>query len=345
MSNDWFEESKASASTADVAAALGMIVRRNRFGPCPVCNEDVKGRGIVRVKGPVWLCSRCPAKGNTPQLVAILLHGTPKPASWSQVRAWFASRGWCSGDGTDAPRWTPPPPRPAPEPEPYPDEGELARFLSLGGAVEHDREVAAFWHARGFGARTGAAWALPAVHRPGWPEWWGCGYRRTWRLACPMVDATGTIRSVHARAVVDDEGRGKTRSPKERRLDSLLFADPWIAVPMLRGERVACDVLVAEGITDYCALTSIALPGVAILGGISGSFRALAEVRLPPGCVVFVGTDNDAAGDKYAAEVVAAVGERAECRRVVWGVGGQDASDIVRAGVDVRERLALAVTL
>jgi hypothetical protein len=84
------------------------------------------------------------------------------------------------------------------------------------------------------------------------------------------------------------------------------------------------------------------LPGLAVLGGISGSFKALADVRLPPGCVVFVGTDNDTAGDKYAAEVVAAVAGRVECRRVVWGIRGQDASDIVKAGIDVRMRLACA---
>jgi hypothetical protein len=39
---------------------------------------------------------------------------------------------------------------------------------------------------------------------------------------------------------------------------------------------------------------------------------------------------------------VAAVGDRAECRRVVWGIRGQDASDIVKAGIDVRMRLACA---
>ena len=84
------------------------------------------------------------------------------------------------------------------------------------------------------------------------------------------------------------------------------------------------------------------LPGVAVLGGISGSFRALGDVRFPPGCVVYIGTDNDEAGDKYAAEVRAAVGNRAECRRVRWGVRGMDASDIVKAGVSVPSRLSAA---
>jgi hypothetical protein len=146
-------------------------------------------------------------------------------------------------------------------------------------------------------------------------------------------------------AYEDGQVRPKTHAPGKVRGDSLLFADPWIAVPMLRGEDVRCDVLVVEGITDYCAVTSVALPGLAILGVISGSCAAFADIVFPPGAVLFIGTDNDAAGDKYAAAIYAAVKDRIECRRVVWGIRGQDASDIVRAGIDVRMRLAAATPM
>lgn len=336
---DWFAEVDAATTVAEVAERLGLTVRGRRIVGMRCCNSNDK-RGGTTAYAQTWVC-KCGAKGNTRGLVRLHL-GTE---DWREVRAWFADAGWCSPDGYVS-TWVAPPPRPAPPPLAYP---ELGDFLTLGGPVEDDPEVAAFWHARGFGARTGAAWALP--ERAQWPAWWGCGFARVWRLACPMYDAHGVIRSVHARAVRDpgtyDDGqvRPKTHAPGKVRGDSLLFADPWIAVPMLRGEDIRCDVLVVEGITDYCAVTSVALPGLAILGGISGSFKALADVRLPPGCVVFVGTDNDTAGDKYAAEVVAAVGERAECRRVVWGIRGQDASDIVRAGVDVRVRVGAATPM
>jgi hypothetical protein len=266
---------------------------------------------------------------------------------WRDVRAWFAARGWCSSDGV-ASTWVAPV-RPPPVEVPYPDADELAHFLTLGGPVEDDPEVAAFWHARGFGARAGAAWALP--ERARWPAWWPLGYKSLYRLACPMYDARGVVRSVHARAVrdpgtwPDGKARMKTCAPKGVRGDSLLFADPWIAVPMLRGERVSCDILTIEGITDYCATTSQALPGLAILGVISGSCAAFADIVFPPGAVLFIGTDNDAAGDKYAAAIYAAVKDRVECRRVVWGIRGQDASDIVRAGIDVRMRLAAATPM
>lgn len=277
-------------------------------------------------------------------VAAWLTGGTaPGKGEWGQVRAWFADAGWCSSDGSRS-TWVAPPPRPPEPPPAYPDLGD---FLSLGGPVEEDREVLAFWRARGFGPRTGAAWALPTYAT--WPAWWGCGRARLWRLAVPMYDAHGVVRSVHARAIRDPgtykgtgEKRPKTHAPGKVRGDSLLFADPWLGLWLLRGESVPAEVLVCEGITDYCACTSVELPGVAVLGGISGSWRALAEVRWPSGCVVYVGTDNDPAGDKYAAEVVAAVGDRAECRRVVWGVDGQDASDVVKAGVSVRSRLDAA---
>ena len=339
---DWFAEVDAATTTREVAAALGLTVKRRKFGPPPCCGDNDARGAAGSVRDRLWVC-KCGAKGNMAGLVKLAL-GTQ---DWREVRAWFAARGWCSSDGA-ASTWVAPV-RPPPVEVPYPDADELARFLTLGGPVEDDPEVAAFWHARGFGARTGAAWALP--ERARWPAWWPLGHRSLYRLACPMYDAHGVVRSVHARAVrdpgtwPDGKPRMKTCAPKGVRGDSLLFADPWIAVPMLRGEDVRCDVLVVEGITDYCAVTSVALPGLAILGGISGSFKALADVRLPPGCVVFVGTDNDPAGDKYAAEVVAAVGERAECRRVVWGIRGQDASDIVKVGVDVRVRLGAATPM
>ena len=351
---DWFAEVKAHApQVADVATALGFVVRGRRWGPCPACNTDTPHHPACTFRhgGLGWMCSRCKETGDALTLVAIAQAGTRKPvgAQWAEVRAWFARAGLCTPDGDRPVVVRPMPVRPPPVEVPYPDADELAHFLTLGGPVEDDPEVAAFWHARGFGARTGATWALS--ERARWPAWWPLGYRSLYRLACPMYDARGVVRSVHARAVrdpgtwPDGKPRMKTCAPKGVRGDSLLFADPWIAVPMLRGERVSCDILTIEGITDNCAVTSVALPGLAILGGISGSFKALADVRLPPGCVVFVGTDNDPAGDKYAAEVVAAIGDRAECRRVVWGIRGQDASDIVTVGVDVRVRLGAATPM
>lgn len=335
---DWFAEVDASTTVAEVATRLGLTVRRRRFGPCPACNADDKRGPVGIVRERLWCC-KCGAKGNLTQLVRLSL-GTD---DWRQVRAWFADAGWCSGEGTRS-TWTPPPPKPPPPPLAYPDDVEA--FLALGGPVEDDAEVHAFWSSRGYGPHTDAFCALP-TYAP-WPDWWGCGRAKLWRLAAPMYDAHGVVRSVHARAVRDPgvyasgprkgEKRPKTHAPYNVRGDGLLFADPWLGRWLLRGESVPERVLVVEGITDYAAVTSQRIPGLAVLGGISGSFKALADVRWPTGCVLYLGTDNDTAGDAYAAEVRVPI----ETRRVVWGLRGQDASDIVRAGVSVEARLRAA---
>lgn len=350
MNGDWFAEVDASTTVAEVAERLGLTVRGRRIVEPPCCNRTDK-RGSATAYAHTWSCA-CGAKGSVAQLVRAKLSAT----DWVDVRAWFADAGWCSPDGTRS-TWVAPPPRPAPPPPAYP---ELGDFLTLGGPVEDDAEVLAFWRSRGFGPRTGAAWALP-THAT-WPAWWGCGHARLWRLACPMYDAGGVARSIHARAIREPgvyhggprngDKRPKTHAPGGVRGDSLLFADPWLGVPLLQGREPVCDILVIEGITDFCATTSVEIPELAILGVISGSAQALRHVRLPRlragmrDRIVYVGTHNDPAGDKYAAEVRAAVGDRAECRRVVWGLrratGADDASDIVKAGVSVRARLDAA---
>ena len=324
---DWPAEVDAATTTAEVAAALGLTVRRRKFLTPPCCNDqDPRGAAGIPSGNPRLWCCKCGAKGNMIQLVALALTGQVKPADWAPVRGWFAARGWCSGP-TDV-TWTPPPPRPPPPELPYPENPRA--LLALGCPVGDDPAVAAYWSARGFGSERRAACALPA--RAYWPEWWGCGFAGLWRLAVPAYDAQGEVRSVHARAIDDELGRakGKTRWPKGCRSSRLLFADPLLGVWLLRGQSIPERVVVVEGLTDYLALCSLRLPGWAILGAAAGGFAALAEVRFPPGCDVVAGTDGDAPGEAYAREIVAAV---PGARRVV--ARGKDWAEDVAGGVDV----------
>jgi hypothetical protein len=51
-------------------------------------------------------------------------------------------------------------------------------------------------------------------------------------------------------------------------------------------------------------------PDVAVLGIVSGSWTTTFAEKLPVGASVHIRTDHDAAGDRYAAEIVATIKRR-----------------------------------
>ncbi len=263
----------------------------------------------MRHAGAGWMCAGCKGTGDVVTLAAWRIAGNPRPsgAAWGPVRAFFASHGWCSGDGSAAGEWAAPARREVPV-VPYPDRGELLDLLQACRPVDTVPEVRAWCDERGIVGRVHGA-VLPDVHR--WPAWWP--YRaRPWRLVVPMVDALGKVASMHGRATEDDGGRGKTRCPYERRGDGLFFADPLIGRAMLRGEAEPARVVVVEGVTDYLSAARYATAGpggTAVLGGISGSFGAMAQARIPKAATVYAWTDPDEAGDRYAREIARALRE------------------------------------
>lgn len=313
----WFEEVRtANPDVLDVAASLGLSVRSRRFGPCPACNKDTPRHHPLtpRHGGSGWMCAHCKATGDVVRLAAWVVAGQPSPDrdGWERARSALAAGGWCSpGDGS---AWTASPRAPTPE-EPYPDQHELWRLLRACRPVPTSKAATAFWARRGFGSVYPAA-VLPDVFP--WPRWWP--FRGApWSLVVSMVDAAGTVQSIHARHVesIPVEG-GKTRWPFERNARRLLFADPVLARPMLRGQPVDVRrILVVEGITDYLAAASRPSPGLAIVGACSGGFGALSSIRVPPGVTAFVATDHDTTGNRYADEVAHALtGKCRDIRRV-----------------------------
>lgn len=318
----WFDEVRlARPDVLAVAEAVGLRVVRRRFGPCPACGraEPRHPPLTVRHEGRGWMCAGCKETGDVVALVSWVVTGTKRPATgdgWAAVRAAFASKGWCSADERQRGAWTPPTPKPAPPPLPYPDEREVLDLLRVCRPVATVPEVAG-WCRDKFKIDADAVSRLPAAVLPDvyrWPRWWSPKWR-PWRLVVSMVDNTGTIRSIHARATEDVGDMGKTRWPYERRADGLLFADPRVARPMLRGKAEPRVVVVCEGITDYLAAAVRARPDTAVLSACSGGFGALAGAKIPRSAVVYAWTDPSVSGDRYAAEIVAALKGR-DVRRV-----------------------------
>ena len=80
------------------------------------------------------------------------------------------------------------------------------------------------------------------------------------------------------------------------------------AIKIMRGDpdQKLIGLLVCEGITDFMRACSSALEediSVAIVGGTSGSFKALSKMSIPKDLKIFVATDPDKQGDDYAAQI------------------------------------------
>lgn len=334
---DWFEEVKRRG-VLKVAEAFGLELGPNRSIPCPACGEDRRGRSDRRFPAGLrhdeqgWRCHRCDASGDAVTLAAWLVTGSANPGDrWVEVRRACAERGLCTRDPRDGGppvrlRPLPPPRPPAPPKRPPAEEVAALWRRCLPLAVPEDLEVAEYLIARrGWTAKEAAAVndldlarSLPADGEL--PNWWP--WRRPWRLIAPAFDAAGRMASLHARRI-DDGGTPKTRWPLGYEAGGLLFAD-GLGVRLLRGDlpREVEGVVLCEGLTDTLRTAARAhLHGWpwAVLGMTEGGARALRELgsRWPKGLPLYVATDEDSQGEKYAAEVRRTMPRGVPLRRVM----------------------------
>jgi hypothetical protein len=218
-------------------------------------------------------------------------------------------------------RVAPPPPPPI---WPGPDPREVEDVLSAG--TWPGREVDDFTESRGWGRVAQLLGAVGARVTPdrewaGWEEleedhegrpWWSGGRARTWRLMQPMVDVAGAVVGMQARCLGPAptiEGKALPKALGHRMQRRGWFASPGAVRSMQAGEELP-TVFVVEGITDFWAAAVLmhrasAAERMPIIGGVSGSFEEPPAVK--PGGLVYVATDADEAGDRYAAKVRAAL--------------------------------------
>jgi hypothetical protein len=168
--------------------------------------------------------------------------------------------------------------------------------------------------------------------RGAWPAWWSPWRAQTWRLIVRAWTARGELASVHARAItttplIDGEPSGKDAWPKGYTCGRLFFADRH-GLELLRGtpHPALFAVVICEGLTDWLAASAwfarrqlrlnrtgggTDAPSVAVLGGVSGSFPALADVPWPDRPLdIVAAVDEDPAGDGYLLQIVDALAGR-----------------------------------
>lgn len=319
----WLDQARPLRADTVVAAHDPTMVRRGGFGPCPWCgvvqrsSKDKRPPVLWNKAGASCKCLACGVYGAGLWVAAGLVFGhAPRPGdNWRSVRDWLAGVALIEvDDPSTIKRNLMVAPRPAPvvleELKPPPIH-EVEALMRMALPVAKVPAVAAYLNERGIPANAPCG-ALP--HGRNWPSWWAWG--SLYPLLVGGYDGHGQLRSVHARAITDDV-MGKTRWPKGF-LAGWLFADPWKARPMLRGEDTEVErVIVVEGLTDYLSVAAYAQGDskLAVIGGTAGSWRHLGDAPLPRNSTVYIATDNDPTGDKYAAEVASVLATH-DCRRV-----------------------------
>ena len=390
MGSEWIAAVKARATVTQVVTETGGWIRRKGFGPCPQCgatqrgSEDRRGPCGLTRNNAGWRCFRCDEKGDAFSVASWMVGGAP----WGQlardrrdeVRSWLAERGWCDpqtllpGERRARPvmpsRVASLPPPPPPEPEPvYPPVGEVrAVWAALRGLdAGSSTDSALCWLERWRQLSLSALAVMDMVRllpfspdTISWPEWlpW-CGMSRPdwllqYRIAAPLYDHTGALRSLRFRAVdrVPEFGdpiggdpieamglpKGmrwhdmgiktskKAINPKGYQVGGLVLADP-LGVAVLRGERehsgVAWDgrVVIMEGEADTWT-TATSLRGsstYAVLGVGSGAWSDAIAERVA-GMVgttgrVIVWTHSDPKGDEYAERIRSTLAGRCVVKR------------------------------
>lgn len=318
----WLDQARDLRADAVVAAMPGADVRRRGFGPCPWCaattrsSKDKRPPVMWHRNGETCKCVHCGVYGGGLWVAAGIVFGRgPRTGdNWRPVRDWLASVSLVEVEyQVEAPRL---PPRPAPvvveDLSPPPADEVAAFLLEHARPVERVPLVAAYLASRSI--PSDAPCAALVTTEMDWPDWWSWGTE--YPLAVGGYDGHGKLRSVHARAIREDV-KGKTRWPRGYAA-GWLFLDPWKARPMLEGKPTEVErIIIVEGLTDYLAVSAHARHDkrLAVIGGTAGSWRHLGDARLPPRSTVYIATDNDPTGDKYAAEIATVLAHH-DCRRV-----------------------------
>lgn len=346
---EWLERMR-DVNVLAVAAGLGRDVQAPRgasggsiYG-CPACNADRRHtqtsdkRGAVGIErsGHGWRCFQCDASGDALDFAAYALRtkrfGELGDAAKAEVREWCQR--WLGLDSSSstphAKLITPPAARPEPEPT-YPPADEVAALWGACVRVVDVPSVRTWLDSKRIDAITVAdadlARALPdGVHLPAWAavgsrSWLASGHR----LIAPMVDARGVMRSVLARRVLDGDGP-KSGAARGFQRVGLVLACGLARQVLVAGKvpewwgKAELRIVVVEGEKKLLMRSTLFSDAnehaPAVIAVESGSWRPEHAARIPDGSAVFIATDPDEAGARYATTIVQSFASRIAAKAV-----------------------------
>lgn len=307
-----------------VRQSAGVLIR------CPVHAEKTPSCSVQRKgAGLLWKCHGCDASGDVLDLVAAA-RGLSAERDFREVLVEAASVARLHTLVADLERGEQTQPRQAPptmaqdvvsEPErPYPPSEDVDALWGKCVPVTANSEGGAFLTLRGLDPERVFATGLVReigvrTPLPGWASFRGQSWRDTGHLLIvPMYGHDGVMRSVRASRVVDAESP-KRLPPGGFRASGIVMADD-LALGMLRGTWKPERVVIAEGEPDFFSLaTRTGIEAHAHMGIVSGSWTPEIAAKIPSGATVWIRTDNDAAGDRYAKSIYDSIGLRCTVKR------------------------------
>lgn len=304
----------------------GVIVRCPAHGGVS-CSVTQGPDGTVRVK-----CFGCDLTGDALTLIAVARGLELRGDGFREVLREAATIAglWAvvhELDTGSAPANRPRTAAPLPPPEPERDfapAGELLEVWNAAGPVDDDGEASGALVARRIDpVAVARANLLRVVHSgavlPPWARFRGQGWGETGhRILARVWGAQGAMVSLRGWRVRPGTDAPKRLPPAGHRCSSHVLANrPGVGVLLGATGSVQRRVVVVEGEPDWLQV-SLALPGVAVLGVGSGWWSQEIADRIPRGWRVDIATHRDAAGDKYAQQVIATLGNRCPAWRTRW---------------------------
>lgn len=307
-----------------VRQSQGILVR------CPAHSEKTPSCSVQRKgSGLLWKCHGCDAGGDVLSFVATVrgldvatefrtvliesavtaqLHALVTELERGEVQERPRARATLSQESS------------LESERPYPPLDDVKAFWSECGAIAKTSDSGFWLSGRGLDPERIFASGLakeiwPRTKLPTWASFRGSSWRETGHtLIVPMFDADGTPRSVRASRVLDGE-TPKRLPPGGHRASGLVMADE-LALAMLRGTWKPERIVISEGEPDWLsASTRIGITAHAHLGIVSGSWTSELAAKIPSGATVYIRTDNDGAGDRYATLVGDSLEDRCTLRR------------------------------
>jgi 5S rRNA maturation endonuclease (ribonuclease M5) len=317
MSDDWYEDAKASAIEMH-AEKMGMEQGDKRWGPCPACNEGQGGSHDTRP--PVaftktqnntssfnnrWYCNACERTGNVFDLVAWYTDGefARDLSSWRNVREFFTD-GSCIVDNPME-KW-------AVKEKGYPPADEIKAIFDSATPIHlcRDKRVLDWCRLRGLDPRK-------LMHGPRVLDmsfdfegltkiernekempWLSKEMVNKYPVIIPMVDYRGNLKSFISRPLTKSM-RPKSRLPLGWNSKNLYFVNvpSW---KFLTRKSSPSDIIITEGEIDFL---SVSQKGYPVIGINNGSIDHLQLMPWHTGQKIHVACDNDAAGNRLANQI------------------------------------------